>query len=254
MSAASRSLITRQLGLAARRGRCLPLAYCERGKPTLLPNLSMATPPQNTILRFLGGRKRDRAADSLVDLSKTKLESDSDDDLVILTREEYEKQSRKARSAIPTVVTSNTVHLGTKNAVPATNFQHVDDSIASGTFNSSGNNTALRRPTIDSASRVLSKQLVVVLCGIPGSGKSTFADHVTRNSNSLGSTQYFDSTPLGPLWCIINQDTLKTRKKCETLTRKALEEGTTFDFAAYAYVCFIQKNTLAIHPRSECID
>lgn len=56
-------------------------------------------------------------------------------------------------------------------------------------------------------------QLMLLLVGIPGSGKSTFADKlVAANPNKFVR---------------INQDKLKTRKKCESKCRHALRNGKT---------------------------
>ncbi len=56
-------------------------------------------------------------------------------------------------------------------------------------------------------------QLMILLVGIPGSGKSTFANNlVATNPNKFVR---------------INQDTLKTRKKCEQRCRQAMLDGKT---------------------------
>jgi predicted kinase len=56
-------------------------------------------------------------------------------------------------------------------------------------------------------------KLMILLVGIPGSGKSTFADNlVSTNPNKFVR---------------INQDILKTRKKCEQRCRQALQHGKT---------------------------
>lgn len=54
-------------------------------------------------------------------------------------------------------------------------------------------------------------QLILVLVGLPGSGKSYFASKLEKESFS----QYVR----------INQDSLGTRKKCETACRQALSRG-----------------------------
>ena len=54
-------------------------------------------------------------------------------------------------------------------------------------------------------------QLILVLVGLPGSGKSYFASKLEKESFS----QYVR----------VNQDSLGTRKKCETACRQALSKG-----------------------------
>ena len=51
-------------------------------------------------------------------------------------------------------------------------------------------------------------QLILVLVGRPGSGKSLFADA-------------FQNLP--QKWTVVNQDILKSRERCENLTRAALK-------------------------------
>lgn len=55
------------------------------------------------------------------------------------------------------------------------------------------------------------KPRILILVGIPGSGKSTLAQYLT----SLNTSRYVR----------VNQDELKTRKNCETLTRAALKQS-----------------------------
>jgi predicted kinase len=55
------------------------------------------------------------------------------------------------------------------------------------------------------------KPRILILVGIPGSGKSTLAQYLT----SLNTSRYIR----------VNQDELKTRNKCETLTRTALKQS-----------------------------
>merc|ERR1740139_527170 len=52
---------------------------------------------------------------------------------------------------------------------------------------------------------------MLLLVGLPGSGKSTFAEKL----QSAKPERYFR----------VNQDALKTRKKCESACRRALQEG-----------------------------
>lgn len=56
---------------------------------------------------------------------------------------------------------------------------------------------------------------IIVLVGLAGSGKSTFAlkfmDHMRKQGDSS--------------WVRVSQDLLKTRKKCETLAIESLEKG-----------------------------
>ena len=58
---------------------------------------------------------------------------------------------------------------------------------------------------------VKAPQLILVLVGLPGSGKSYFASKLEKESFS----QYVR----------VNQDSLGTRKKCETACRQALKKG-----------------------------
>eukprot|EP00584_Thalassiosira_punctigera_P010877 CAMPEP_0172547296 /NCGR_PEP_ID=MMETSP1067-20121228/16867_1 /TAXON_ID=265564 ORGANISM="Thalassiosira punctigera, Strain Tpunct2005C2" /NCGR_SAMPLE_ID=MMETSP1067 /ASSEMBLY_ACC=CAM_ASM_000444 /LENGTH=200 /DNA_ID=CAMNT_0013334367 /DNA_START=115 /DNA_END=713 /DNA_ORIENTATION=+ len=55
------------------------------------------------------------------------------------------------------------------------------------------------------------RPFVLILVGIPGSGKSHFASRLERS--------------MPENFLRINQDTLGTRRKCEALTRRALAEG-----------------------------
>lgn len=52
---------------------------------------------------------------------------------------------------------------------------------------------------------------MIVLVGVPGSGKSTFADMLVKGNPSR--------------YVRVNQDKLKTRKKCERLCRGSLQKG-----------------------------
>eukprot|EP00939_MAST-03C_sp_MAST-3C-sp1_P001462 g1462.t1 len=54
------------------------------------------------------------------------------------------------------------------------------------------------------------KQVILVLCGLPGVGKSHFAQSVVENTSS---------------WSRINQDVLKTRKRCERACLDAIRRG-----------------------------
>lgn len=55
------------------------------------------------------------------------------------------------------------------------------------------------------------RPFVLILVGIPGSGKSVFASRL--------------ETSMPAKFVRVNQDSLKTRKKCESAARKALAEG-----------------------------
>ena len=61
-------------------------------------------------------------------------------------------------------------------------------------------------------------QILVVLVGVPGSGKSTF------------SSQLLERAP--PRWTRISQDVLGTRKRCLGAARRALEDGSNVRPAA----------------------
>ena len=60
-------------------------------------------------------------------------------------------------------------------------------------------------------------QLLVVLVGVPGSGKSTFAQHLLADAGTTDD----DSRA----WRRVSQDVLKTRKRCVASTRAALRAG-----------------------------
>ena len=64
---------------------------------------------------------------------------------------------------------------------------------------------------LDDGAAVKAPQLILVLVGLPGSGKSYFASKLEKESFS----QYVR----------VNQDSLGTRKKCETACRQALSMG-----------------------------
>ncbi|KAL3917783.1 MAG: hypothetical protein SGPRY_006269 [Prymnesium sp.] len=66
------------------------------------------------------------------------------------------------------------------------------------------------------ASCAPSSQLVVVLVGIPGSGKSTFAKKVLNDAREL---------PNSPRWSRISQDELGTRRRCIEVAKQALRDG-----------------------------
>lgn len=64
--------------------------------------------------------------------------------------------------------------------------------------------------------RLTAKQILVVLVGIPGSGKSTFAQNVIEDAEALS---------LRTRWQRISQDALGSRQECISVAEHALEAG-----------------------------
>lgn len=67
--------------------------------------------------------------------------------------------------------------------------------------------------TVPTTATATDTQSMIILVGIPGSGKSTFAQTL--------------STALPHKYVQVNQDTLKTRPRCLLAARRALDEGKT---------------------------
>ncbi len=57
-------------------------------------------------------------------------------------------------------------------------------------------------------------QLILIMSGIPGSGKSTFSQKILNSVNSNGNG-----------WVVLNQDVLQTRKRVESEAHRFLEAG-----------------------------
>ena len=86
-------------------------------------------------------------------------------------------------------------------------------------------------------------QVIVVLVGLPGSGKSFFASKLEKESLS----QYVR----------VNQDSLGTRKKCETSCRQALSRGNSVIIDRCNFLADQREHWLAIGKefgvRCECV-
>ena len=65
-------------------------------------------------------------------------------------------------------------------------------------------------------------QVMIVLVGIPGSGKSTMAAKILSMSSSSGTTPEEEGSGR---WAIANQDTLKSRSRVEQYTVEQLDLG-----------------------------
>jgi len=64
------------------------------------------------------------------------------------------------------------------------------------------------------------RPIVLVLVGLAGSGKSTFAASLLEQSSSPSTSAH-----LGPSWEVVSQDALGSRQKCEKAVADALAQG-----------------------------
>jgi len=92
-------------------------------------------------------------------------------------------------------------------------------------------------PNVFLPSRVLSKQKMLVLVGLPGSGKSTVANKIIQQSAAAAEAQALSNSGGGEKksdkkfslglssWCRVNQDEMGSRFVCEQKTKEAFQLG-----------------------------
>jgi predicted kinase len=96
-----------------------------------------------------------------------------------------------------------------------------------GTKSTMNTTTEARLPSLSYYDPAITPQIVLMLVGLPGSGKSTFATKLMNEQGSSSSSSSVSTSSSSSHYHFvhINQDTLGTRQECEHYCRIALQNG-----------------------------